>query len=215
MTYIEYAIYDLDYSDIEFKKNVTEAINLGVNCLSVPVTYNRVCKSLIKDKNIVLSNAVDYPLGIMDTESRKTTIENHIKNGAQKIDIVVQNNLLNLKKYDKIKLDIEENLSVCKKYNVPLYYYLEYRVFTHQSLIKICELLSVYGINNVYISTGYMLDNPEDNLIALSLIKSKSQINVIFTANLWTNKQLETIKKSKINLFRTSSIETIRLLKYL
>lgn len=212
MKYIEYAIYDLDYSDTEFKKNISDAVRFNVNCISVPVAYNRLCRTLIKDTNILLSNSIDYPLGIMDTDSRKISIENHINNGAQKIDIVIQNNLLNLKKYDKIKIDIEQNLTVCNKYNIPLYYYIEYRVFTHQSLIKVCELLYSCGIQNVYISTGYRLDNPEDNLIAVTLIKSKSPINVIFTANLWTEKHAEIIKKNKIDCFRTSSLETLRLI---
>jgi len=207
MTYLEYAIYDLDNTEVEIKSNIELAIQQRVNVISVPFALTKFCKSLVKGTDILVSNAIDYPLGISDTKTRNSAISNAIDNGAQKIDLVLQNNYLSLKKYDKLKQDIYSNLEICKKYNIELCFYLEYRTFTHQSLIKACNMLYETGsINNVYVSTGYMLDNIDDNIIAVVLLKQKTNINTIFSGNIWTEQHVRTLVKNNINHIRFNNI---------
>jgi len=207
MTYSEYAIYDLDNTEAEIKSNVELAIQQQVNSISVPFALTKFCKLLVKGTNILVSNAIDYPLGISDTKTRNNAILNAIDNGAQKIDLVLQNSYLNLKKYDKLKQDISSNLEICKKHNIELCFYLEYRIFTHQSLIKACNMLYETGsINNVYVSTGHMLDNIDDNIIAVVLLKQKTNINTIFSGNIWTEQHVKTLIKNNINHIRFNNI---------
>lgn len=207
MTYLEYAIYDLDNTEAEIKSNIELAIQQQVNDISVPFALTKFCKLLVKGTNILVSNAIDYPLGISDTKTRNNAILNAIDNGAQKIDLVLQNSYLNLKKYDKLKQDIISNLEICKKYNIELCFYLEYRTFTHQSLIKACNMLYETGsINNVYVSTGHMLDNIDDNIIAVILLKQKTNINTIFSGNIWTEQHVKTLIKNNINHIRFNNI---------
>jgi deoxyribose-phosphate aldolase len=213
---IEYNLYNIDYNEIELKAKIEEAIKYSVSSISVPFAYTKLCKSLVKDTGIKIANPIDYPLGIMDTNSRGFAIKNAIDNGAQKINIVIQNNLLCSKKYDKIKQDIQNNNNICTEKNVDLNYYVEYRTFTHQSLIKACAILLENNIQKVYVSTGFMLDNPEDNLIATVLLKDKSKIQTIFTGNIWTVKHVENLRKNNISYVCTNSIESIKLIhKYL
>ena len=215
MSYIEYSLYDLEYSEEEIKQNVEKAIGLGINCLSVPYAWTKLCKTLIGNNQVILSNAIDYPLGILDTKTRNLAITNAIDNGAQKIEIVIQNNYLNNKKYDKIKADIKTNNEICQQRNVQLEYFLEYRIFTHQSLIKACNILLENQINNVYVSTGYIVDSLEDNLTASILLEQKTKINTTFTSGLWNNKQIETLKQKSIKRIRSKTIHGISLCKEL
>lgn len=213
MKYIEYALYDLDYNEDEIKSGIDQAIALGVNCISVPFALTKVCKALTKNTGIITSNPIDYPLGISDTKTRNSAILHAIDNGAEKIGIVIQNNYLNYKKYDKIKADMASNYEICQKHNIPIHYMLEYRVFTHQSLIKACHMLLEVPINTVYVSTGYMLDNIEDNITATILLNQKTNINTIFTGNVWNKKQIETLNKNNINFLRLNTINSIRIVK--
>lgn len=209
MNYIEYAIYDLDYSEEEFKSSVECAIRMGVNCISTPFYFTKLCKSITKNTPIVVSNPIDYPLGISDIKSRNSAVSNAIDNGADKIDIVIQNNYLSSKKYDKIRQDILSNYEICKQHNIPIYYYLEYRVFTHQSLIKACNILLETPIENIYVSSGYMLDSVEDNIIATMLLQEKTNIKPIFSADIWTKKHVELLLKNNISRFRFKSLNSI------
>lgn len=209
---IEYNLSNIDYNEIELKAKIEEATKYSISEISVPFAYTKLCKSLVKDTRIKVSNPVDYPLGIMDSQSRACSIKNAIDNGAQKINIVIQNNLLCSKKYDKIKQDIQNNYNICIDKNIELNYIVEYRTFTHQSLIKACSILLENNIQKVYVSTGFMLDNPEDNLIATVLLKDKSKIQTIFTGNIWTVKHVDNLKKNKISDIATNSIESIKLI---
>lgn len=210
MSYYEYAIYDLDLSDIDIKDNINKVIQYNIDCISVPYFYTKIIRPLFENQKTIVSNAIDYPFGFSDTKTRNSAIINAIDNGAQKIDIVFQNNYLSNKKYDKLRQDISSSIEICKKYNVPIFFYLEYRIFTHQSLVKACNLLLEFGVDKVYVSTGHMLDDINDNVIAYDLLKQKTTIKPIFTANIWTKNHVATLKKNNISSIRFNNINSLQ-----
>lgn len=212
MNYIEYQAYDLDDTEAEVKTKIEKALVYRIQAVCVPYYYTKAAKALVKNTNIIIANAIDYPLGLSDTPSRNNMIMNSIDNGAKQINLVIQNNYLVNKKYDKIKQDIQTNLEICSKKSVELNYYLEYRIFTHQSLIKACSILVENNIKRVYVSTGYLLDNPEDHLIATILLKEKSNIDVIFSGNIWAPKHVDILHKNNINNVKTNTILGLDLL---
>lgn len=209
MTHIEYALYDLDYTEEEVKQNLEKAISLGVQCISVPFALTKFCKTLTKGTQIIVSNSIDYPMGLMDTKTRNNAILNAIDNGAEKIEIMIQNNYLNYKKYDKIRNDIITNQNICQENNIPIQYFLEYRVFTHQSLIKACNILLESALNKVYVSSGHMLDNIEDNIIASVLLQEKTNIQTVFNCEIWTKKHVDILEKNNIKHLRFNKINSL------
>lgn len=211
MKYIEYAIYDIDFDEDEVKHYIELARDYKVNCVSVPYFYTKFCRSILKNDSIITATSIDYPLGLSDTKSRNTAVSQAIANGAQKIEIVLQNNYLSNRKYDKIRQDIKSNLEICQDKAVDLYYYLEYRIFTHHSLIKACEILKEFSLNTVYPSTGHMLDNIDDNIIASVLLNQKTNINTIFTGNIWTKAHIDKLQNSNITYIRSTNINSIML----
>jgi deoxyribose-phosphate aldolase len=212
MKYIEYAIYDMDFNENEIKQNIEKAITSKVNCISIPYAYVKFAKNLIVNNNIIISTAIDYPLGLADTKSRNCAIINAIDVGCDKIEIVIQNNLLGLRKYDKIRQDIKTNQEICQTKNIPIFYYLEYRVFTHQSLIKACEILQEFGVNTVYPSSGYMIDSIEDNITASVLLTQKTKITTIVSGNVWTKNHLSLLNKNNLTNIRTNNLNSLYLL---
>lgn len=209
MTYKEYASFDLDLSEEDLKSNLDKISSHSIDAISVPYFYTKATKTLINN-TIPVGNAIDYPFGILDIKSRNTAVLNAIENGATQISIVFQNNYLSNKKYDKLRQDISSNLEICKQHDIPLIYYLEYRIFTHQSLIKACNLLMEASLTKVYVSTGYMLDDINDNIIAINLLQQKTNINPIFTANIWTKDHVALLKKNHINDIRFNNINAIK-----
>lgn len=209
MIYIEYAVYDFDNTEDEIKTKIESAIRLGVHCISVPFALTKFVKNLTKNTSTIVSNSIDYPLGILDTKSRNNAIINAIDNGAEKIEIMIQNNYLSDKKYDKLRQDIKTNYEICKDRNIPIYYYLEYRVFTHHSLIKACNLLLEMPIDTVYVSSGHLLDGVEDNMIATVLLQQKTNIKSIFSTDIWTKEQAQLLLKNNVDKFRFKSINSL------
>lgn len=211
MKNIEYAIYDLDLHEEELKNQIVKSKSLNVNCISVPFFYTKLARSLVKETPILISNSIDYPYGLSDTKTRNEAIKNAIANGAQKIEIVIQNNLLSNRKYDKIRNDINSNHEICLNNNISITYYLEYRVFTHQALIKCCEIMKESNLTSIYTSTGNMIDNIDDNIIANILLKEKTGITTIFTGNIWNKNHVEKLQKHNIDQIRINNLHGIHI----
>jgi deoxyribose-phosphate aldolase len=172
MKYIEYAHYDIASNETEAKNFITDAVNLKPNSVSVLPTYTKLAKSLLP-LTIKLGTVIDYPLGIMDQKSRLLSVENSIRSGCDIIEIVSPSYFLCNRKYDKFREDITKIKELCDTEKVELRYILEYRVFTLELMYKAAQILVGHDIKTIYPSTGYLLDNLSDNILACGLISKK------------------------------------------
>lgn len=209
--YIDFAIIDTDINEQEAKTLIAEAIELKVNSITLPYYLIKSFKTLgIKDK-LTVSCLIDYPLGISDLKTRSYAVEQVSKAGVNCIDISMPQNLAANRKYEKIRDDIN-SISELARYNgMEIRYILEYRVFDHNCLKKICEIFEQFQIKYVFPSTGYFLDNLADNILAsIFLHQNSKDLNVLCTGNIWMNKHFDTISKSGLFGFRTTSIYSLR-----
>lgn len=209
--YIEYACYDHVLSEDEVKNNVSSAIKLGVKNIS---TYSYSISSIrsIIPEDISLSVPIDFPYGISDLKTRNFNINQLSKiENIKTIDIVAPCKILANRKYDKLREDIKNNLDICNENNLKLRYILEYRVFNHEILAKACQILSSFGVSHVFPSTGQMIDDINDNIIAAKYLSAKSNIKVILTGNVWNSKQIDNIKNSSFDGMRLYNLNSIEL----
>jgi deoxyribose-phosphate aldolase len=209
--FIDFAIIDTDTNEAEAKALVSQAIDLNINSLTLPYYLVKPLKSLnLKDK-ITLSCLIDYPLGISDLKTRSYAVEQASKIGVNCIDVSMPQNLAANRKYEKIRDDIN-SISELARYNgIEIRYILEYRSFDHNCLKKICEIFEQFNISYVFPSTGYFLDNLADNILAsIFLHQNSKDLNVICTGNIWMDKHFETISKSGLFGFRTTSIYSLK-----
>jgi deoxyribose-phosphate aldolase len=209
--YIDFAINNTEINEVETKNIISEIIKYPVNSITVPHYLLKSVKGMVNIEKIALSCLIDYPLGISDSKTRRSGVEQAQKSGATAIDISMPQNLAANRKYDKIREDIKNILDFCNEHSVHIRYILEYRVFDHHCLKKICEIFDDFNINHVYPSTGYFIDNLADNILAsIFLYQNSKNLNVLSTGNIWTEKHFETIKKSGLYGFRTNSIHSLR-----
>jgi deoxyribose-phosphate aldolase len=211
--YKEYAIYDVAINEIELKNTIIEAVKLNIDGISVLPMAVKAAKTYIGN-NFVLSCPIDYPMGLMDLKSRTHMVEQTIKAGANTIDLVVPSFWLCNRKYDKFREDIKTMLAICSNSCVKLRYFLEYRVYSHELLYKISQILADLGVTEAFPSSGYLLDNIYDNLLAIALINKKvSTINIICNGNIWHTDQCDMLKKANLYGLRVSTLHSLKLLK--
>lgn len=189
--FTELAIHDLDIKDIDIKNIILSTIQYSPNYISVFPYYVKNARKLVEDSEIKISCPIDFPSGILDPKTRQQEIISAIKNGVQKINLVLPSCLVINRKYDKLREDIKTNYAICNDNNVELNYVLEYRLFDHNVLAKICEILMVFNINKIYPSTGHMLDDLSDNLIACAYLTQKTGIKTIANGNIWRQQQVQ------------------------
>lgn len=210
MMYVDFALTDTDLSDTDAKKLIEESIKYSINSITAPFYLIKSIKNLIPE-NILLSCFIDYPLGISDLRTRRFAIEQAVKAGANAVDIAMPQNLAANRKYEKIREDIKSAKEFCDSANIQSRYILEYRTFDHHCLKKICEIFENHQIKYVFPSTGFFLDNLADNILAsIFLHQNSKDLNIISTGNVWINKHFDTLIKSGLFGFRTTSIHSLK-----
>jgi deoxyribose-phosphate aldolase len=209
--YIDFAFIDTEINESQAKETIKSIIDNGyVNSITVPPYFTKIIKPYINN-GLDFSCLVDYPLGISDTKTRASGINEAIKLGFNTVDISMPQNLAANRKYDKIREDIKiiHDMSLENKINIR--YILEYRKFDHHCLKKICEIFENMNIEYVFPSSGYFLDNISDNILAsIFLYKNSKNLKIISTGNIWLDKHFESLVNSGLFGFRTSSIPTLQ-----
>jgi deoxyribose-phosphate aldolase len=207
---IEISFHDLETKEIDLKTNIIKAIKYQPDYISVFSQYAKFAKK-ITSNNIPITVPIDYPLGISDLKTRQTEIVAAAKNGASKVDIVIPILSLINRKYDKFREDIQNNLGLCERLNINIAYMLEYRIFNHVALTKICNILKEFKLSTAYVSTGYMLDDISDNLIASMYLAQKSEMKTIINGNVWNKNHINNIVKYKPYGLRLKNIYSLEL----
>lgn len=208
---IEYACYDYVLSEEDTKNNISSALKLGIKNISTFAYSISSIRPLISNE-INLSIPVDFPYGISDTKVRNFSINQLSKiENVKTIDIVAPAKILANRKYDKFRDDVKSNMDICNENNLNLRYILEYRIFNHEILAKICQILYTFGVKEVLPSTGQMIDDINDNLIATKYLSAKTSIKVISNGNIWNSNQIDNIKNSSIYGIRFHHLSSLEL----
>lgn len=210
---IEYSYYDISSNETEIKNSIISSLKFPIQSISVLPSYTKFIHSIIPS-DVHLSCPIDYPLGILDTKSRMFSIELAIKNGANIIDILCQSHILCNRKYEKLREDIRLIKEICSAHkDVKLRYILEYRVYSYELLYKVAQILLDLGIDTILPSTGYGLDDINDNILASALINKKvPNINIVCNGNVWNYTQIQTIQKANLYGIRVNSLNALQLL---
>lgn len=208
--YIDFAIIDTDTAENSAKDTIKYLIdNSLVNSITVPYYFSKLVKPYLAT-GLDFSCFIDFPLGISDSKTRITAADQAIKSGFNTIDISMPQNLAANRKYDKIRDDIKSISDLKINDNISIRYMLEYRKFDHYCLKKICEIFDNLGIRYIFPSTGYFIDNLADNILAsIFLYNNSKDLKIICTGNMWQDKHFETIIKSGLFGFRTSSVYVV------
>lgn len=207
---LEYINTSCDLTDSELSNLIKNDINKinEIDTIIVPQYFVKLTRGLVSDTKKV-SCVIDYPLGFSDIKSRSSLSSFALKNGANMIDIMLPSLYLTNRKYDKIREDIKyqkEHIDPSK-----IRYILEYRLFDHNYLKKMCEILLDAGITSVVPGSGYRIDNLADFIIASQFLKSHfDNLQVILSANFWTNQHFEMIFGQNFSAVRSSSIDIIK-----
>ena len=208
---IEYANFDIANNDTELKNDIGYACQFNIDTIAVLPNSIKTIRAMVPD-NINISTPIDFPIGIADSKSRIGQIEFAAKNGANKIDVLVPTHAVCNRKYDKLRDDIKTSTELCQKLNMSIRYILEYRVFTYETLYKVAQILASYGVSEVFPSSGYMLDNIIDNILAGVMINKKvPSINIICNGNVWNDSQIDNIIKTNLYGLRTHSLNGLKL----
>jgi deoxyribose-phosphate aldolase len=207
--HIEYCSYDYAINEIETTLNIEMAIKYGIKHIFIlPYSINYIKSEIFSaNEDVRFGCPVDFPYGLSDQKTRNYMIENLAKSKKVSfIDLFIPTKVITNRKYDKLREDIKSNIDICFSHNVELRYVLEYRKYSHEVLAKICQILKSFNLNKILPSSGTMIDDINDNIIACKFLNTKTNINTICTGNIYTPNHIELLYKSNLFGFRINNI---------
>lgn len=155
--YIEHTLLKQDATKDEIKKLLDEAVEnsfLGVCINPCNVKFARQYLNDTKENNVKVVTVIGFPLGQSSREIKILETIDAIKNGADEIDMVINDGRLKDKDYDYIVDEIKGIKMACQ--GKILKVILETDLLSKDEIKTACELCIKGGADFVKTSTGFV-----------------------------------------------------------
>ncbi len=155
--YIEHTLLKQDASREEIKKLLDEAIEnkfFGVCVNPCNVKFARQYLNENGGSNVKVVTVIGFPLGQNTTEVKILETVDAVKNGADEIDMVINDGKLKDGEYEYITDEISKIKTACQGRNLKVI--LETDLLTKEEIKTACELCIKGGADFVKTSTGFV-----------------------------------------------------------
>ena len=201
----ELACYNQDSTYNDILKTIFIASEKDISSVAVPSGFMSRVGDFLKDQKF--SAAIDFPYGLSSTQVRLHEVILAIKQGASFIDLVINNSYIKEKNWRKIREDLKACLSVCNQNNVELRAIIEYRLFSVDTVLLMCELFNANGVHHVINSTGFIADDISDNAIISHQMQEKTGVFVTSCVRAFTKDHIKTFEDIDIYALRLMSLK--------
>lgn len=188
-------------ADIE--KLCQEASENNFKSVCVPPHYVRMAKELLKDTSVLVCTVIGFPLGYSTTAVKAFETKNAIENGADEIDMVINNCLLKEDKLEDITKDIAEVVQASQGKTVKVI--LETCLLEQDQIISACKCAQAAGANFVKTSTGFSKSGASLDAVKLMKQNISPSMEVKASGGIRDNKSAELMVKSGATRLGTSA----------
>jgi len=152
--YIEHTLLKQDATREDVKKLLDEARENKFLGVCVNPCNVKFASDYLKGSGVKVVTVIGFPLGQSTTEMKILETMDAVKNGADEIDMVINDGKLKDEEYDYIVTEISKIKYACQ--NRPLKVILETDLLTQDEIKKACELCIKGGADFVKTSTGFV-----------------------------------------------------------
>ncbi len=152
--YIEHTLLKQDAKKEEVKKLLDEAIEYKFFGVCVNPCNVAFAKEYLKGSGIKIVTVIGFPLGQSTTEVKILETIDAVKNGADEIDMVINDGKLKDGNFNYITDEISKIKSACQ--GKILKVIIETDLLTKDEIVKACELCIKGGADFVKTSTGFV-----------------------------------------------------------
>ena len=209
--YLEFCNYNKSYvNNIDYQiKQIFEAIDLGMNGISIPLYLaNRMSEDL-SGLDISVSCPVDYPTGTGGKKIRTHETLSIAKTYVNTIDLVLNPILVKEEKLLELKKEVRTHIKICNDYNCTLRVILHHNLYPLQQVITLARIVEDAGCNFVIPSAGFHNDDIYDNLLTAKIIENKTSIKSICNGYIWLDEQYKTVCDADIFGLRIYSLNIL------
>ena len=149
--YIDHTLLRATSTWEEIKKLCEEALEYKTASVCIPPSFVKTSKTIFPDLNVC--TVIGFPLGYNTTEIKVAEARISLAEGADELDMVINQGDVKSKAFDKIEAEI----SALKKEaaNKILKVIIETCYLTEEEKIKLCEIVTRSGADYIKTSTGF------------------------------------------------------------
>ncbi len=151
--YIDYTCLNPSTTEHDIIELCKKAIEHGFYSVCVNSCYVAMAKEILKDSNIKVCTVVGFPFGAMDSKAKVFEAENAVNNGADEIDMVLNQGFLKSRNYVAVLRDVLNVKTAIGK--TPLKVIIEISELNKNDIIKACEICMDANADYIKTSTGY------------------------------------------------------------
>ena len=151
--YIDHTLLKPTATETDIIQLCEEAKSYDFFSVCVNSCYVSLASKMLQDSDVKVCSVVGFPLGAMNTTSKAFETKKAIEDGADEIDMVINNGYLKSRDYDACLNDILEVKKACGTKTLKVI--LETCDLTKEEIIKACELCVEAKAEFVKTSTGF------------------------------------------------------------
>ncbi len=155
--YIDCTILKPDALELDVLKLCDNAKKYNFKAVCVSPCYVKMCKNELQNSNTAVCTVIGFPHGLNTTEVKIFEGLDAIKNGADELDIVVNNSWTKSGKFDLIKDELNSFVAQVKKSkkNVIVKVIIETCLLTNEEKEKLANIVKNSGADFIKTSTGF------------------------------------------------------------
>jgi deoxyribose-phosphate aldolase len=137
----------------DLKKLCQEASENSFKSVCVPPHYVRQAKELLRNTSVLVCTVIGFPLGYSTTAVKAFETKNAIENGADEIDMVINNCLVKESEFEEVTKDIAAVVQASQ--GRPVKVILETCLLEDQQIVSASKCAQAAGAKFVKTSTGF------------------------------------------------------------
>lgn len=177
--YIDHTLLSADASKEEIIKLCNQAIEYNFPTVCVPSYYVETAYAMLRETPVKVCTVVGFPLGNCNTIAKVEEAKKAIEDGAEEIDMVINQAAIKSKNWHDVKNDISQVKVVIGHYTLKVI--LEICNLTDEEIVKTCKIAEKAGANFVKTSTGFAKSGA--SIHAVKLMKQSVSSKVFIKAS--------------------------------
>ena len=155
-SYLEHTILKQGLTKKDIEESVELCLNNNIPTLVVPPALVNLTSEVISNNSLSLCTVIGFPLGYNSFSVKLYEIQDAIYNGANEIDLVIDNSLVKNEEWKKLNSEFAAYRKACGSRILKII--IETSLLNIQEIINITTLLVENKIDYVKTSTGFVGD---------------------------------------------------------
>lgn len=204
--FLEHTILKQGMTENTVRENFELCLDLKIPVLVVPPSFVNYASSL-SGRDISICTVIGFPLGYNTTETKIFEIENAIRNGAEEIDLVINNSLVKQKKWKILNCELAHYRNACGE--KVLKAIVETSLLSRDELTKTAQLIIENNIDFIKTSTGFVGEGAQIEDIIFLKENFGEEIKIKASGGIKTREQAITFINAGADRIGTSSSKQI------